>query len=278
MPRDERRECLRALHRCRLKKVVLIGKSCPVGNTWGFRGEEVTDIVISRTRQNNETLESEDINSIWSLGASKPSLIESDFKFEPSYGWPAQAPMLHTIATFHPDITELKICGVMGCLVLNCPTTITFPMYAPLKYLHRLQSLTSSVWLSTIYEETWCDREIIKYWLASRDASSKALVTVTDDPLQGWALELEKTYSPKSLASRVTGFFGPLLSEKAKAQRNGVKVRVSLEVGENGGVFDLDVRIGKGPDNRSVCLGYEGPREEQEPKRRKAKLDDRRWF
>jgi len=58
-----------------------------------------------------------------------------------------------------------------------------------------------------------------------------------------------------------------------------VHVRASFCVGvAGGGIFDVDLRVGKGALGSDVCLGYRGPREELEPERRRSKLDNRRWF
>jgi hypothetical protein len=42
--------------------------------------------------------------------------------------------------------------------------------------------------------------------------------------------------------------------------------------------WEIDVQIGKGSLGSDVCLGFEGPREELEDRRRREKLDSRRWF
>lgn len=41
IPRDERRETLRAMGACPLRKVVLIGVNSPAGNTWGLHGADI---------------------------------------------------------------------------------------------------------------------------------------------------------------------------------------------------------------------------------------------
>jgi len=57
-----------------------------------------------------------------------------------------------------------------------------------------------------------------------------------------------------------------------------VHVRASFCVGQWGGIFDVDLKIGKGSLGSDICLGYQGPREELELQRRRSKLDSRRWF
>lgn len=43
IPRDERREIARALHRCPLEKIVMIGVCCPLGNHWGVGGRDLNE-------------------------------------------------------------------------------------------------------------------------------------------------------------------------------------------------------------------------------------------
>lgn len=74
------------------------------------------------------------------------------------------------------------------------------------------------------------------------------------------------------------GFLGPFLSEKAKRREEGVKVRASFCVGDWGGIFDIDVVVGKGEGGEDVCLAWVGPREELEEGRRVEKLENRTWF
>ena len=85
-------------------------------------------------------------------------------------------------------------------------------------------------------------------------------------------------YAPDALAWRVTSFIGPFLSEQAKHRKGGVHVRVSFCIGDWGGIFDIDLTIGKGAVDSDICLDYKGPREEHESERRRSKLDSRRWF
>ena len=99
-----------------------------------------------------------------------------------------------------------------------------------------------------------------------------------DEEPEGWERELKTKFAPDALAWQITSFIGPFLSEKAKSRKRGVHVRASMCVGDWGGIFDIDLRIGKGSLNSDICLGFEGPREELEPGRRRSKLENRRWF
>ena len=295
VPRDERRETIRALHACPLEKVVMIGVGCPVGNSWGPEGRDVvrTNIVTplleasadmapqAEPLDSDETraLEGEDKDAIWKYGPLALDPLPENFAFEANYGWPPSPPMIHTIATYHaPSVTELKFCGYQGAPVLLAPTPITTPMLAALKHFHNLESLILSLCLSTLFEDDTRDSEIISYWLNARSPSSTALARITDDEPEGWERELKTKYAPDALAWRVTSLLGPLLSEEAKARKGGVNVRASFCIGDWGGIFDLDLNIGRGAMGSSVCLGFKGPREELEPERRRSKLDDRRWF
>lgn len=277
IPRDERRETLRALHACPLKKIVMIGTSCPLGNTWGVDGKDLSE---SLSPDESEALEAEFTDAMWRYGTEKPEPAGSDFRFQASYGWPPSPPMLHTLASFHAaTVTELKFCGYKGAPALLSPTPITIPMLAALKHFTNLRTCVLSLWLCTRFEDEARDMEIIDYWLNTRSPSSKALVRVTDDEPVGWEKELREKYAPDALARRITGFIGPFLSEEAKGREGGVHVRGSFCVGDWGGIFDVDLRIGKeGKGGGDVCLGFLGPREELETGRRVEKLEGRRWF
>ena len=277
MPRDERREIIRALHACPLKKIVMIGVCSNVGNTWGAEGRELGERLA---RGELESLEAEAKDVIFNLGFKEPVPPPADFRFEPTYGWPPGPPMLQTVASFHADtVTELKFCGYKGSPILFTPTPVTQPMLYALKYFNKLESLIMSMWLSTVFEDDNRDSDIIKYWLDARSPYSTSLVrTVIDEEPEGWEKELRTKFAPDALAWHITSFIGPFLSEEAKARTGGVHVRASMCVGDWGGIFDIDLHIGKGSCNSDVCLDYKRPREELEPDRRRSKLESRRWF
>ena len=276
MPRDERRETVRALHACPLKKIVMIGVCSPAGNCWGPGVREWTDGLLDGEL---EPLEFEDMDAIYTFGSRKPEPLPNSFKFEPTYGWPAVPSMVHTIASSHADtVKELKFCGYKGAPVLFNPCPITSPMLSALKSFDGLESLIISMWLPTQFEGAHRDREIIRYWLDTRSPASTSLVRITDEEPDGWEKELRTKYAPDALAWHITSFIGPFLSEKAKARNDGLHVRVSMCIGDCGGIFDIDLHIGKGSLNSDICLNYKGPREELEPDRRKSKLESRRWF
>lgn len=276
VPRDERREVIRALHKCPLEKIVMIGVCCPIANTWGGAGRDLNETFDGLEL---EFLEPEHKDATHTLGFKISEPPTANFRFEPTYGWPPGPPMIHTIASFHSEsVRELKFCGYKGAPVLFTPTPITNPMLAALKHFHNLESLIMSMWLNTEFEEAHRDSDVIKYWLDARSPMSTSLVRITDEEPEGWEKELRTKYAPDALAWYITGFIGQFLSEKAKTRKGGVHVRVSMCIGDLGGIFDIDLHVGKGSLNSDVCLGYKGPREELEPDRRRGKLEGRRWF
>lgn len=214
------------------------------------------------------------------LGPKEPEPRKQDFRFEPTYGWPPGPPMIYTLASRHADtVRELKFCGYKGAPILFNPTPITHPMLAGLRHFHHLESLIMSMWLNTEFEDSHRDADIINYWLDARSPSSTSLMRITDEEPEGWEKELRTKYSPDALAGWITSFLGQFLSEKAKAAKNGVHIRISMCIGDWGGIFDIDLWIKKRSTGLGdVCFGYKGPREELEPDRRRGKLENRRWF
>ncbi|KAK4609217.1 hypothetical protein CLAFUR4_14287 [Fulvia fulva] len=275
MPRDERREIIRALHACPLTKIVMIGVCSPLGNSWGLDGADAVDVV---REDDNEGLEAEDKATMFALGPSKLQPPPEDYVYTPQWDCKALPPMMHTLASYHADtVKELKFCGYKGCSILFSPTPITVPLLSSLKHFHNLDSIIMSMWLTTLWEGSNRDSEVISYWTNMRSPASTALVMITDDEPEGWERELKMRFAPAALAWRVTNFIGPYLSESAKQRKGGVHVRASFCIGECG-IFDVDIAVGKGAVNSDVCLWYKGPREEMEPERRTAKLDARGWF
>lgn len=276
MPRDERREIIRAMHACPLKKIVMIGVCSTIGNTWGEHGEDARHAVEN---EDLDDLEEEDKSAVFDLGVKDPQPPPRDFVYDPHYGWSGAYPMLHTLASYHADtIAELKFCGYKGSALLFEPTPITTPLFTPLKHFHNLKSLIVSLWLNTAYEGRQSnDAEVIQYWCNQRSPQSTALICINDEEPEGWEKELVTKYAPDALAWRITNFIGPFLSEQAKKRKGGVHVRASFCVGDWGGIFDVDLHIGKSALG-NICLDYKGPREELEAGRRKTKLEERGWF
>jgi hypothetical protein len=308
IPRDEKRELIRALHFSPLKKIVLIGVTFPVGNMWGSRGDDLRLLDPAQGSDATSHLEEEDLDGI--LASYKTSVPPPrNFKFEPYYGWRSEAPFLQTLGLHHADtVEELKLCGYSGSPILSYATAITGPILHPLSHFQNLRQLVMSFWLLTFFEDSYRDAEIIKSWLDTRSPASTALVVVTPpaspastppvDPammphfqnatqrpqdFNRWAVMLKTRFTPSALAYRIAGDIGPHLSPVAKERPGGVRVRASfclgtrLEGGTNGtanDIFDLDIRIG----GNDQVLEFVGPREEVEGGRCEAKLRGRRWF
>jgi hypothetical protein len=284
VPRDERREILVALRHSPLTKVVLIGTSHPLGNSWGARGSAVAPAqrgdtflpvaIDSDDDDERETagLEAEDYalfrrySTISDL-PTPPSTFSTDH-WTPTFGWLDAPPLLYTLALHHSThITELKFCGYRGAPILLSPTPYTSDLFAALKFFPNLRVLTTAFWLTTTFEDEQRDEEVLEYWHDMRDPNSTALVTVprasspagsmdagfgSEDDEDGergeenpWARELRTKFAPEALAGRVLGFIGPLLSPVAKGRPGGVLVRASFSMGgEVSAIFDLDLRIG----------------------------------
>ncbi|KAF2817238.1 uncharacterized protein BDZ99DRAFT_431173 [Mytilinidion resinicola] len=307
IPRDEKRETIRALHYCPLEKLVLIGVSCPIGNTWGLNAEDLKRIDEGE-HEYPGVLEEEHKDCLLSLTYGAPT-VSRDFRFEPAYGWPPGPPMMYTIAAHHAStITELKFCGYNGSPILSQSTPITQSLLSHLRCFHNLKQLVLSMWILTYFNHEDRDDEIISSWLNTRSSSSTALVVVTpagaspnpsptssleapplvaptvapNTPPDGpapefdrWAVLLRTKFSPSALAYRVAADIGPYLSEQAKENPGGVRVRASFCLGTStGDIFDLDLRIGRGDQ----VLEFVGPREEGEKGRWWDKLEARRWF
>ncbi|KAJ4384206.1 hypothetical protein N0V86_001053 [Didymella sp. IMI 355093] len=304
IPRDEKREILRALNYCPLEKIVFIGVSFPVGNTWGAGGVRLKQLDAGHASDFAWDLEEEDTDGMLAAYRQRPS-IPSNFIFYPDFGWSAEPPLLHTLALHHADtIRELKICGYNGCPVLSYLTPETTPLLAPLLQYHNLRQIVVSFWLLTYFEDAYRDMEIIQSWLDTRSPSSTALVVVTpprsperEHPVDGammpapepsaprpefnrWAVALKTRFTPSALAYRVASDIGPFLSPVAKAREGGVRIRASFCLGAReerrvaNDIFDLDIRIGR--DDQ--VLEFVGPREEGEKGRWWAKMEGRQWF
>ncbi|KAF2104778.1 hypothetical protein NA57DRAFT_31310 [Rhizodiscina lignyota] len=313
IPRDEKREIARALRHCPLSKLVFIGASFPLANTWGPEAIDLLAVDDGGTPYLSR-LDAEDEAAIEDAVRLDPtSATTSTSRFRPSYGWTLDSlPMLYTIAQHHCDtIRLLKFCGYSGCPVLQRPTPITHPLIHHLKYFKELRELVMSFWLLTFYDQAHRDDSVIKYWLEMRKPTSKALVALpgagniedgahgpdedtahadapdaaSDDlglaaritsPSPDGASWLYNSFHPDNLAKQVAKFIGPHLAKEAKERPGGVRVRASFCLGIYcQDIFDFDVRIGT--DDK--VLDFVGPREDSwEGGRSEDKLKRRRWF
>ncbi|OSS46226.1 hypothetical protein B5807_08214 [Epicoccum nigrum] len=309
VPRDEKRELLRALHYCPLQKVVLIGVSFPAGNTWGAGGSSLIALDAGHASDFAWDLEEENTTTMRKAFRRCTSIAEP-FTFTPEFGWHTSPPLLHTLILHHaPTLQEIKICGYNGCPILSSLGCETTPLLAPLTQCHALRQVVVSFWLLTFFEGAYRDAQIIQSWMDTRSPASTALVVVTPPrspererdhpvdaavavmpdpgapaaqrpPFNRWAVALRTRFSPSALAYRVAADLGPFLSPAAKATPGGVRVRASFCLGARedrrvaNDIFDLDIRIGV--DDQ--VLEFVGPREEGERGRCWAKMEGRQWF
>jgi hypothetical protein len=311
IPRDEKREIVRAMHTCPLKRLVLIGSTFPAGNTWGSGGEDLGEVDDGFDDQQYDLPEEVDIPSRdkWRRWLpAKDAAGRPTFEFEPTYGWPPSPPFLYTIGALHGNtIEELKLCGFHGSPVLSSLLGITDTLLIPLRLFPNLRQLVLSMWLVTWFEDAHRDTEIISFWKNARDPSSTALVVVPPAPsppqvpqdldftptafpppndpdvqspdFNRWEVALKTRFAPSALAYRLAADIGPFLSPVAKARDGGVRVRGSFCLGSRDvnaatDIFDLDIRIGE----EDKVLEFVGPREEGEKSRARDKLESRRWF
>lgn len=306
IPRDEKRELVRALHFSPLKKLVLIGVTFPIGNTWGARGIDLKRLDPNHGSDATSWLEEEDFDHIMASCKSEIT-IPTDYAYDSSYGWHSEPPFLQTIALHHAStVEELKLCGYNGSPILSHTTPVTLPLLMPLRYFDNLRQLVLSFWLLTSFEDQYRDSEIIQSWMDTRSPASTALVVVTppqspspnpavepammprfpnwqtarQQSFNRWAVTLKTRYTPSALAYRVAEDIGPYLSDVAKSRPGGVRVRASFCLGSRdemraaNDIFDLDIRIGR----HGQVLEFIGPREEVEKGRFWQKLESRRWF
>ncbi|KAF2435631.1 hypothetical protein EJ08DRAFT_625056 [Tothia fuscella] len=297
IPQDEKRETLRAIHRSPLENLTLIGVSSPIGNTWGWNGEDVDISDELPHAVFRAVLEAENKESIVEGASAQPPVIT---QFRAQYGWPPSPPLLHTISLWGSTLKELKLCGYVGSPVFHKPTSITPYMIHHLVHLPRLKNLTISCWLTTYFEHDARDSEIIRFWRDQRESSSTALVVVRHEivePVQPtgtlpavayqmdypppleipiinpWHEALHRVYSPLSLATRAHRLIAPHLAPEARAR--GVDVRISFCLGvETTDIFDFNMVI----DNDDEPKSLNGPREEGEHDRWWGKLEARQWF
>ena len=181
LPKDEYRETIRAVHRCPLEKMVMIGITWPLGNSWGLNGRDLAAFPEAGALNHFGILEEEPKEAV--MAATREALppIVNDYTFVPEYGWPECPPMLHTIATFHADtITELKFCGYQGAATLHVHTELMLGLLHPLRYFNNLQNLVLSIWLLTYHDNDWREQEVIQYWLQE---SSDDTVPYSEDAI-----------------------------------------------------------------------------------------------
>lgn len=185
VPRDEKREVLRALHRCPLEHLVFISLNYPIGNSLGG-----SDSALPNANDGDmhafHSIEDEAEEAIAESTTMAIPATDPKFEFQPEYGWPPGPPLVFTIATHFADtITELKFCGPGGSPILQSPTAITSGLLHHLKHFHNLRHLITSFSLLTFFDFDWRELEIIKYWLDQQDGGTALVVAETPPAEQG---------------------------------------------------------------------------------------------
>lgn len=118
VPRDEKRETTRALRHCPLTKLVHIGASFPLGNTWGEDGRYLREHDDESVSYMTLEEEDEDMLQRAMLWNSLTSKYNND-RFSARFGRDHE-PALYTIASHHANtIRELKFCGYNGAPMLR---------------------------------------------------------------------------------------------------------------------------------------------------------------
>ncbi|CAI6337748.1 unnamed protein product [Periconia digitata] len=311
IPREEKREIIRALHHSPLEKIVMISLPFPIGNAWGSNGARLQELDPDLWSAQENLMSHLDQDHVGEVAAAnqRPLSLPQNFEFIPDYSWESAPSFLHTIGQHHAStVRELKLCGYHGAPILSNMMSIAHHLLEPLQHFDNLETLVISLLLLTYFEEGHRDSEIIQSWKDTRSPDSTALVVVTppvspplqspvmpasfvfDDELHGdatpprvpgfnrWDVELKTKFTPSALAYRVAADIAPHLSSIAKER--GVRVRASFSLGVRdhvepvNDIFDLDIRIGANDE----VLEFVGPREETEKGRFWDKLEARRWF
>lgn len=299
IPRDEKREVVRALHACPLQKLILIGLSFPIGNSWGREGHLLREIDENVTRSDFTMLEDEQDIVFKSAAVLSPQDLPTSRTFEANFGENPRLPLVSVIASsFSSSITELKFCGFNGSIILRQPTEISDYLLYPLRHFHNLRNLVLSMWLLTFLDNAPRDSEIIKCWIDAREPLKMALVaadlelntqSVGQTPNDASATNpIGKFYSPQAMAEQVNAQVSVHLSALALAKPSPFCVRASFCLGENtGDIFDLELYLKGGGVNEKApklrgtlaeVIKVYGPREESEQIRQREKLVSRKWF
>jgi hypothetical protein len=266
--RDEKREIVRGLQRCPLKRIIMIGRAFPLGNCWGEDGEFVSEHEGALFEGQSEPLEAEDEAVIQASRQIVPTRPKQLTEFSPIYGW--HRPMLLTIASlFAETVTELKFCGFNGSPVMNRPQgpdkgpDITPGLLYHLKYFHNLRQLILSIYILRGDEapRKW----ILHSW--NQDPT-------TETPADSDEMDMDiGQFVPQSMAQSLSSMIYQYLSPIAL--KRGVKFRASFCVGEDSSedIFDLDMDI-----NEKGLMRFTGPRTAIHFSRYWSKLTERCYF
>ncbi|KAI9703326.1 MAG: hypothetical protein M1836_007892 [Candelina mexicana] len=259
VPRDETREIIKAVKHCKIKKLVIIGVSCPIAPP------TPSDL----------------------LRFGSGFHVESD---DPGIAWFGidEAARLRTIANHHAStITDLKFCGFLHAPNLYHPTNLgpsmsdhfkhLHTLLGPLLHFHQLRHISLGWNLHTHFEGADRDDEVIAYWADAVSPKSTALaVTNAEAEPNPWRDLLEQIYAPNKLADLLADTFSPFLSRTAKARPGGVAVDALFLLGthDKQDIYHFEVVIG----SCNEVVTYKGPRAESEESKAREKLETRAWF
>jgi hypothetical protein len=274
----------------------MIGRSFPLGNTWGEDAEAVAEFEGEMFSPFPDYFESENEDTIEESKLLIPKHDEIDTVYHESYGWDG-LPMLYTISSlFATTITELKFCGFHGSPIIRRPSSrpdITPGILHHLRYFHNLKHLVLSMYL--LRTTLWSREDLIKAWMTDLmiDSTDNLSPSETKRRInQMFALREDEHYASSQgaeagemaqeglvslsglgIAHWLYGTISPHLNPKAL--RNRVNFRASFCIGYDGNedIFDLDILM----DEKGV-LFVQGPRPIQNGDKWWAKLTDRRYF
>ena len=286
IPDDERRETIRALHNCPIKKLVLITYYWTGGDAWANLDEGFERAARSNTWDVGTPAEfPPDLISIpQSDEVFRDEVSSLPSTFHAIYG-PSDVPLLHTIALHYGStITELKLCGFNCAPILHCPAVGTSNLLAPLRHFHVLHYLTTAIYVPGHYRGTDRSYEVTGYNPATGSPCLDFSIISLDDGDGGskvdsaWAQAVRERFDRDFLAQKIVDMIGPHLSEKAlRLRKEGVTVKALFlltKAPDGEEIFDLEVDIGKG----RRMVGLRGPTGEEDEEKVRNKLKNRGWF
>jgi hypothetical protein len=294
LARDEKREVLRALRNCPIERIIMIGRSFPLANTWGEGAALIAELEGDTVHQFSDHFEAENMDVISASTRIEPQTARKDIAFEPVFGWHGQ-PMLLTIASlFASSIKELKFCGFHGSLILDKapgPNDITPGILHHLRYFHNLEQLILSMYI--LRDQHVSRSDMIDDWrsgqlfwdshdiAASRiEAGPDCVPLVLEDTIsnedQTSTLDFDqyiRNHRGLAMAWSLWHMISPHLSPKAL--QKGLCLRASFCIGstQNEDIFDLDINM-----NEKGITTVTGPRSIWDGGRWWTKMTERRYF
>ncbi|MCJ1376080.1 hypothetical protein MMC20_007318 [Loxospora ochrophaea] len=286
IPFDERREIIRALQLCPVRKVVIIGFIFTAHSTWNkLDGVIQTSLRYDQVDARSPIVERADAD-FSGLGEGRNRRLtplemeqvreqlgteehKSQGLFTGSYG--SEYPtILETLSlTQASTVTELKFCGFNGAPLLFHPEIGTATRLWPLRYFHKLRNFVSAVTISTLFDRDNRTEEIVSLWQDREVGNSWHSDT-------SWKLFMMERFEPGNMARSVAQLVGPYLSEEALSSRHGVNVKILFMMWREvrSDLYEMTVQLGEGGKVRS----FGNPRGEDDEDRRREGLETRGWF